>query len=173
MVTTHVTMGESDGRVRAAELYREYGPAVYRRCIRLLRDREAARDATQEIFMKLLRDVSKLEDHASALPWVYRVAMNHCLNLRRDARRHGEESLERTLEVRPGPMAAGFGDLQLAQAILSRFDTQTQAVAVGVFVEGMEHGEVAEVLGISRRTVSRKLERFLEHAKRFVARSAA
>jgi alpha-tubulin suppressor-like RCC1 family protein len=69
-------MGKSDGRVRAAELYREYGPAVYRRCVRLLRDREAARDATQEIFMKLLRDVSKLEDHASALPWVYRVAMN-------------------------------------------------------------------------------------------------
>jgi RNA polymerase sigma-70 factor (ECF subfamily) len=165
-------MADSDRRARAAQLYREYGPAVYRRCLRLLRDREAARDATQEVFVKLLRDMGKLEDRASALPWVYRVAMNHCLNLRRDAHRRGEDFLEPTLEVRGQP-PPGFGDSHLAQAILSRFDAKTQAVAVGVFVDGMEHEEVAEVLGISRRTVSRKLERFLDDAKKFVARSAA
>jgi len=38
-------------------------------------------------------------------------------------------------------------------------------------VDGMEHEEIAEVLGISRRTVTRKLERFLENAKKFLARS--
>ena len=43
-------------------------------------------------------------------------------------------------------------------------------VAVGVFVDGMKHEEVAEVLGISRRTVSRKLERFLDRSKRFLGR---
>ncbi len=36
---------------RIVSLYRELGPVVSRRCLRLLRDREAARDATQEVFV--------------------------------------------------------------------------------------------------------------------------
>ena len=51
-------MGEH--RSQAAELYRTYGPVVYRRCLRILKDPEAAKDATQEVFMKLIRDMSKL-----------------------------------------------------------------------------------------------------------------
>jgi DNA-directed RNA polymerase specialized sigma24 family protein len=35
----------------------------------------------------------------------------------------------------------------------------------------MEHEEIAGVLGISRRTVSRKLARFLENARKFIART--
>jgi RNA polymerase sigma-70 factor (ECF subfamily) len=160
-------------RRRADQLYREYGPLVYRRCLRLLRNADEARDATQEVFVKLLRDIDRLEAGENALPWAYRVATNHCLNLRRDARRRREEALDSELDVRADSKNQGYADLQLAQAVLSRFDAQTQAVAVGVFVDGMEHEEIAEILGISRRTVSRKLERFIENAKKFLARSEA
>jgi RNA polymerase sigma-70 factor, ECF subfamily len=169
--SNHESVSTTSYRERADQLYREYGPMVYRRCLRLLRDREAARDATQEVFVKLLRDIEKLDSRETALPWAYRVATNYCLNLRRDARRHREEALEPELDVRPAAAPPGYPDLHLAQAVLSRFDAQTQAVAVGVFVDGMEHEEVAELLGISRRTVSRKLDRFLENAKKFLARS--
>ena len=158
-------------RDRADHFYREYGPVIYRRCLRLLRDREAARDATQDVFIKLLREMEKLEQRETALPWAYRVATNHCLNLLRDTRRRGEEPVEVHLELRADPKSSGFPEVQLAHAVLTRFDAQTQAIAVGVFVDGMEHEEVAEVLGISRRTVSRKLDRFIENARKFLARS--
>jgi RNA polymerase sigma-70 factor (ECF subfamily) len=163
----------SDEREETARLYRELGPAVYRRCLRLLGDREAARDATQEVFVKLLRDMKRLEDRETVLPWIYRVATNHCLNLRRNSRRRGEEELEPALEVAPGRAEARYPDRQLAQKVLSRFDASTQAVAVGVFVDGMEHEEVAAALGISRRTVSRKLDRFLANARKYVERSTS
>ncbi len=152
---------------RIVSLYRELGPAVYRRCLRLLRDREAARDATQEVFVKLVRDVGRLSDRETALPWIYRVATNHCLNLLRDARRRGGDAPGATddgLELVPGA-APSFPDRQLARQVLSRFDVQTQAIAVGVLVDGMEHEEIAGALGISRRTVHRKLTRFLERAR--------
>jgi len=164
----------SDPRTEAARLYRELGPAVYRRCLRLLGgDREAARDATQEVFVRLVRDMERLQDRETVLPWIYRVATNHCLNLRRDAGRRREEALEGAadLEVSARAPADGWPDRQLAQAVLSRFDAETQAVAVGVFVDGMEHEEVARALGISRRTVSRKLGRFLENARKYLART--
>jgi RNA polymerase sigma-70 factor (ECF subfamily) len=151
-------------------LYRQYGPAVYRRCLRLLRDREAARDATQEVFVKLLRDIGRLSDRESALPWIYRVATNHCLNLRRDARRRGEGQAAGALELSAAAPDA-YPDRELATRVLARFDRQTQAVAVGVLVDGMEHEELASALGISRRTVHRKLKRFLESARSFLAGS--
>jgi RNA polymerase sigma-70 factor (ECF subfamily) len=159
----------SNDRERIASLYRELGPAVYRRCLRLLGDREAARDATQEVFVRLVRDMERLADRETALPWIYRVATNHCLNLLRDARRRRTEALDDRLELAP-QAAPSFPDRHLARQVLSRFDPQTQAVAVGVLVDGMEHEELAGVLGISRRTVQRKLDRFLERARALVAR---
>jgi RNA polymerase sigma-70 factor (ECF subfamily) len=143
--------------------------------MRLLGDRAAAEDATQEVFVKLVRDMKRLQDRETVLPWIYRVATNHCLNLRRDARRRGEEAVDGDLELAPDTAGTpqAYPARQLAQAVLSRFDEETQAVAVGIFVDGMEHEEVARALGISRRTVSRKLDRFLENARKFLLRTGS
>jgi RNA polymerase sigma-70 factor, ECF subfamily len=155
-------------RSHVAELYRVYGPVVYRRCLRLLKDPEAARDGTQEVFAKLLRDMVKLEDRQTVVPWMYRVATNYCLNLRRNAHRRGEDHEPPALEPACASAADGHIHRALAQSVLSRFDVATQAIAVAVYVDGMEHQEVAATLGISRRTVARKLERFLEGAREYV-----
>ncbi len=155
------------GRSKAAELYRTYGPAVYRRCLKLLRDREAARDATQEVFVKLVRDIAKLDDPAIVLPWIYRVATNHCLNALRDRGRRGEGPMD--FELAAPAVEASLPNRHLASSILARFDEGTRAVAVGVLVDGMGHEELAGALGISRKTVERRLARFLERARELVA----
>jgi len=161
----------SEQRSRAAELYRTYGPVVYRRCLRILKDPEAAKDATQEVFVKLIRDMSKLEDRETVVPWIYRVATNHCLNQRRNVSRRGEDFDAPPLELAASSGQDTLPDRQLVQGILSRFDATTQTVAVGVLVDGMEQEEVAELLGLSRRTVARKLARFLDLARHHVDRS--
>jgi RNA polymerase sigma-70 factor, ECF subfamily len=160
-----------DHREAASRLYREYGPAVYRRCLRLLRDRDAAQDATQEVFVKLIGNMARLEGRGEVLPWIYRVATNHCLNVRRNAGRHGESEL--TPDLPSGNTLDAFPDRRLAQELLSRFDEGTQAVAVGILVDGMERDEVAGALGISRRTVSRRLAHFLASTRAFLGRGAA
>ena len=159
-----------DHREAAARLYREYGPAVYRRCLRLLRDRDAAQDATQEVFVKLVQNMARLEGRGDALPWIYRVATNHCLNVSRNTGRHAEAELTPDLESGSRPDAEAIHDRRLAQELLSRFDVGTQAVAVGILIDGMERDEVAATLGISRRTVSRRLGRFLAHTRKFLGR---
>lgn len=153
-----------------AELYRQWGPAIYRRCLRLLRDEEAARDATQEVFRKALGSPEKLGSPETALPFIYRVAVNHCLNERRNRGRRGETELGDLDLASDHPE---FPSRRLVQRVLSRFDEKTQSIAVGVLVDGMEHEEVADALGISRKTVSRKLQRFLENARKYLERSAA
>ena len=156
-------------RERVVRLYREFGPVVYRRCVRLLGDRESARDATQEVFVKLLREERLLGDGDDVLPWIYRVTTHHCLNLRRDGMHRGRvaSGAADPLEV-VADSAAPYPERRLAQQVLARFDATTQAVAVGVLVDGMEREEVAGALGISRRTVHRKLARFLSGARRLL-----
>ena len=155
------------GRSEVAELYARYGPVVYRRCLRLLHDREAARDATQEVFVKLVRDIERLAGREDVLPWIYRVATNHCLNVLRAARRRGEGVPFDDLPL-AAPEGTDYPTRSLARHVLSRFDEGTQAVAIGVLVDGMEHEELAQSLGISRKTVERRLGRFIEAARRLL-----
>jgi RNA polymerase sigma-70 factor (ECF subfamily) len=166
-----VTANEAQ-RSHVTRLYREFGPMVYRRCLRLLGDRTAAQDATQEVFVKLLGSMEQLSSRETVLPWIYRVATNHCLNLLRDSRRRGEEAATEDQDALSASDGASrpdaLVDWALARTVLTRFDGVTQSVAVGVFVDGMNHDEVADALGISRRTVSRRLERFVEGARRFL-----
>lgn len=158
-------------RERVDALYRRYGPVIYRRCLRLLRDPEEARDVTQDVFIKLMHELEKLGEKGLSIRWVYRVTTNHCLNVLRECHRNSKDPIELHLETWAMPAAAAPADVQLARAVLARFDSVTQAVAVAVFVHGMEYEEVAVQLGISRRTICRKVERFLVNARKFLART--
>jgi rubrerythrin len=55
------------------------------------------------------------------------------------------------------------------ERVLPLFDAATQAVAMGVLVEGLEPEQVALALGVSHRTVARKLTRFVELARQHLA----
>jgi RNA polymerase sigma-70 factor, ECF subfamily len=150
-----------------AELYQRWGAVAYRRCLRILGDRELARDATQEVFLKLTRDLHRLRDPKTALAWIYRTATHHCLNQLRSARRHAAAQAP-LMMVEPS-YADAFPDQQLGRQLLERFDLTTRAVAVAMLVDGMSRDEAAEVLGLSPRTVSRRLERFLARARLLLA----
>ncbi len=159
------------GRERIVEMYHRYGQVIYRRCLRLLRDREDARDVTQEVFIKLMEELDRTGARDLSIRWVYRVTTNHCLNILRESSRTLRDRGELHLEARATPAAAEPAEIQLARAVLSRFDPVTRTVAVAVFVDGMEYEEVAGLLGISSRTIGRKVERFLVNARKFLARS--
>lgn len=60
------------------ELYERYTHLVYGVCMKYLENAEDSRDATMEIFEKLLEDLKKHEV-ANFKGWLYSVAKNHCL----------------------------------------------------------------------------------------------
>ena len=159
----------ADAGPRAAELYERFGPAVYRRCRRLLKDEDAAADATQEVFLRLVRNGEALSTRSDLLPWLYRVASNYCYNVLRDARGRSEQALDETHEEPSHAPFHSAPDFRLVRQVLAQFDEATQAIAVGIIVEGMDAEELARQMGVSRRTISRKLDRFLAQARQFLA----
>jgi RNA polymerase sigma-70 factor, ECF subfamily len=160
-------------RERVVELYKLYGPAIHRRCLRLLGDKDAGNDATQEVFIRLIRNVRNLETRDSAIRWIYRVSINHCLHLIRNAARRSEGPIPAAEEPRTSGGMDVVAHRQLVEKVLSRFDKKTQAVALGVLALGMEHEEVADVLGISPTTVARRLRRFSVNSRKYLHRTNA
>jgi RNA polymerase sigma-70 factor, ECF subfamily len=158
-------------RDEIAEIYRLYAPAIHRRCLQILGDREAGGDATHEVFMRLMRNLAKLPDRDRAVRWIFRVSVNHCLHLRRNAARRGEESISELGDSGTDGGIDVVAHRQLARKILSRFDEKTQSVALGVLVGGMEHDEIAAALGISSNTVSRRLQRFVVNSRKYLRRT--
>ena len=75
---------------RVEAMYAKYGPTIYARCRRLLKNQVVAEDATQDVFMKVLRHIDSAPSEDAVLPWIHRITTNHCLNVLRDSKRHAE-----------------------------------------------------------------------------------
>lgn len=148
-----------------SELYRRVGPLIYRRCLRLLGDREAARDATQEVFLRALRHAEKLNpEDRDCLPWLYRVTTNYCLNVWRRKDSAENLSFDEQLDLLHSTNAEERLDAaQKIMQILAPFDQQARSIALLAHLDGLTQKEIANVLGVSRRTIGTKLRSFQAH----------
>jgi len=63
-------------------LYEEHSRAIYYLALRYLGDPQRAEDATHDVFLKAYRKWGEFRRQASARTWLYRITINHCLNLR-------------------------------------------------------------------------------------------
>jgi RNA polymerase sigma-70 factor, ECF subfamily len=155
------------------EAYKAWGGVIYRRCLRLLGERAAAEDATQEVFIRFMTAVDRLSPDGGYLRWIYRVATNLCLNRLRDEARLEVRDPATLVDAQATGGGASFVDRDLTVQLLRRFDEETQTVAVLALIDGLSHDEIAEVLDLSRKTVGKKLARFLENAQKFLKRASA
>jgi len=138
--------------------YRAWGPALVRKAERVLRNREDAVDVVHALFVDLIPRWSSDVD----LPYLYRAVTNRCLNVVRDAKNRA-----RLLE-REQTAAAPVGRVKLDEqvvgvgliaALADRLDQAHMEVLVGRFVDDMTQDELAEHLGVSRKTIGKRLDR--------------
>ena len=154
---------------RVSSLYRKFGPAIYSRCRRLLKDDTLAEDATQEVFVRVMRHIESAPDDAAALAWIYRISTNFCLNQIRDRSRQAEPVDEIPEEASEHPEPEML-DRELAMKLVNRAPEALRAPAVLYYIDGLEQEQVAKTLGISRRTVINRLAEFNSRSRKFIAR---
>lgn len=158
---------------RVAQLYRLYGPAIYARCQRILGDGAAAEDATQEAFMRVMRQLEKAPDTQTGLLYIYRVATNYCLNQLRDARLRPELVGELPDVPTGSSLESALQDRDFAVRLMSRIPEKLRPFVWLHYVDELSQDEVARTLGVSRRTVVNRLADFHERAARFTQRASA
>lgn len=144
-------------------------------CHRLLGDLESARDASQEVFLRVFRAAGRAEPRGKVSTWLYRIAVNHCLNQLRRKRlvrwlsladlfesAEGEQAPdaevpdpgpdpERALEERQRWIAT--------RRAIQRLPPGQRAVLLLARFEGLSYREIAEVLGVTEGAVESRLVR--------------
>jgi RNA polymerase sigma factor (sigma-70 family) len=146
-------------RDRLEALYRKHGKMVFRRARALLGDNQSAHDAVQDIFLRALGARADFEHAASPVAWLCKVTTNHCLNRLRDIERRRallEEHLPSEETATPSRAEPRLAVIDL----LRRLPDELSEIAVYYYVDQMNHDEIAEILGVSRRTVGHRLEEF-------------
>jgi RNA polymerase sigma-70 factor (ECF subfamily) len=142
------------------DLYRTYGPMVYRRCLRLLRQHEKALDAMHDVFVEITRRRDRLDDRAPAA-LLLRAATNVSLNRLRTERRHPEDRDEEVLYTIAAAADTTPATRAVARRILDRLfrgePVSTRLIAVLHYVDGFTLEEVAAEVGLSVSGVRKRL----------------
>jgi RNA polymerase sigma-70 factor, ECF subfamily len=136
-------------------IYRQHAPRLYSLACRMAGSPEDGEDLLQEIFLRAHRKLGSFKGEASLGTWLYRLALNHCLDYVRS--RHAKmdkvtESLDVETALEPtARRETPIARLDLDRA-LERLPDGCREAFVLHDVEGFDHKEIGELLGIAEGT---------------------
>jgi RNA polymerase sigma-70 factor (ECF subfamily) len=166
--------GARSGDMAAFErLMRQHERLVLATALRLTGRIEDARDVSQEVFLKLYRNLDKVQSSGAISSWLYRVTVNASHDLTR--RRRPETPVE---DAGPLPSAEADPHQSLAederrralQLSLRMLPEKERAALVLRDLEGLSTEEVARALGSSEATVRSQICKARVKVKAFVER---
>jgi RNA polymerase sigma-70 factor, ECF subfamily len=159
------------------ELYDQYKDRVYNVCFRITGNPSDALDAAQDTFGILFRKIAEFRFESRFSSWVYRIAVNASIDLKRRAgsrwlasldalREQGGTARSRELHepaesFEDGPMGtASRRELEHeVHSAIQRLSPKMRSITVLRYMEGLTYEEIAEVLQISLGTVKSRLAR--------------
>jgi len=140
------------------ELYRAHAGRLYNLALRMAGSAHEAEDLLQEVFLHAHRKLGSFRGDSSLGTWLYRLAVNHCLDFLRGRQAKmtnvtdslDEDGARELAAVTPVvPTAVSRLDLERA---ISRLPAGCRAAFVLHDVQGFEHHEVATLLSVSEGT---------------------
>jgi RNA polymerase sigma-70 factor (ECF subfamily) len=151
-------------------LVRKHQDRIYNICRYMLQDPQIAQDAAQDVFLKAYRALKDFRPDASLYSWIYRIAINTCLDYRRKSRRE-----EFSGEPLAGDLPSGeysphqlyeSGEIRYSiQQALQKLPEKLRAAIVLREIEGLSYEEIAEVLHTSAGTVKSRISRAREQLR--------
>ena len=156
-------------------IYESYKDRVYSIAICFFEGDEAtARDITQQVFLKLMTNISKFENRSEFSTWLYRVVTNACLDRKRSLRRLLFFGSANEIEVRDKrrSLEDAFAHREIEASIRSAVGALKPKLRIAIllkYFEDLSYDEIAKILGCSKGTVASRLNR----AHRILARKLA
>jgi RNA polymerase sigma-70 factor (ECF subfamily) len=148
--------GDRDAFDRLVERYQR---DVYRLCYRYLNNHEDANDAAQEAFLRAYRAIGSFRGESAFSTWLYRIAVNSCLNFRAARKPAADELPDALADPRPGAQARVEWDerSRRVREAVSRLPDRQRATVILKVYHDLTHEEVAGILGATVGTVKANL----------------
>jgi len=155
---------EQDARY-FSQLYRRYAGKVFAKCISMLSDHGIARDATQDVFIKILLNLSKFTEQSSFSTWVYSITYNYCIDLIRKKKKNiliftedmGRVSTEKEVEI-PDSVILEMETNRL-EKVMDKLPVGDKAILDMKYTEDMSIREIGEVLNKTESAIKMQIMR--------------
>jgi RNA polymerase sigma-70 factor (ECF subfamily) len=145
------------------QLLPAYRRKVFGLAYSFLRDREAAEDVTQEVFIKLWRALPAFDGRASMSTWIYAIARNASLSALRARRPQSSLSYPKVMDAvessNPVPSADVLVDRAAILRLVDQLPTKQRQVIMLFYMQEQSHEEVAAMLSMPIGTVKTLLHR--------------
>ncbi len=144
------------------ELMRAHEDRVFGICLRMMKDRTAALDATQDVFLTVFRKADRYKEQAAFSTWLYRVSINTCYDHLRRQQRKRTESMPDYVDPTDPKSGDEFHAVELRPDIetaLFGLSPDFRAAIVLVDLEGMSLEGAADTLDVPVGTVKSRLFR--------------
>ena len=147
---------------------------IYRLCYRFVRNHEDAMDLTQDVFVKAFEKLPSFRGDARFKTWLYRVAVNRCLN---HVKKHSQNFVEVTEET--GRVKAAADDRLLAlerrrivRDLMPQLPPRQRAIFEMRMNDNLSYEEIAEILNRSVSTIKSSVFFALTKLKKLVGPQA-
>jgi RNA polymerase sigma-70 factor (ECF subfamily) len=152
------------------EIMIRYERQIYRVCYRFVENRDDARDLAQDVFVKAFEHLGTFRRESSLKTWLYRIAINHCIN---HVKKHSHDFVEvdeYTGSVSPSVLAHMEHEQEREQfrRMIKRLPPKQKAILELRVNEQLSYDEIAKISGRSVSTIKASVFFALEKLRKLV-----
>ena len=140
------------------ELYRQHARRLFSLVLRMIGSADDAEDLLQEVFLQAHRKLAGFRGESTLGTWLYRLTMNHCLDHlrgRQSKMNRATDSIDEENAAEPAAHAPAVPSAISRMDLERAIETLPEGCKTAFLlhdVEGFEHREIAEILGVSEGT---------------------
>lgn len=148
-----VALAAAGDRRAFERLYRAHVDRVYSLCARMVADRAAAEELTQDVFVRVWEKLGSFRGESAFSTWLHRLTVNVVLNARKtDGRRKSrfdDAGDDDGMDALAMPRLVAPGDRMDLESAIAKLPPGARRIFVLYDVEGYQHEEIAGMLGIT------------------------
>jgi len=159
-------------RAAFEQIVLKYQDRIYTLCRYMVRNDDAL-DAAQDVFIKAYGALKNFRPEASLYTWLYRIAVNTCLDYNkkhRTGRFEDDSAIDRLPSGQPSPeqMIESKEKSRLLATALRRLPAKLRAAIVLREIDGLSYEEISRILGISVGTTKSRISRAREELRQLL-----
>jgi RNA polymerase sigma-70 factor (ECF subfamily) len=161
----------TEARPGFVDVLREHQGMVFSIALHFLRDRSAAEEVAQDVFLQLHRNFDDLDSGVRVTFWLRKVTSNRCIDYIRKRKLRATVALEDAPEPRS---PADVPDMLLNQrlrALIATLPEKPRLVTIMRYQEELMPEEISKILDMPVRTVKSHLQRSLAMLREKIGRS--
>ena len=152
-------------------LYSRYAGKIYAKCLSMLGDAVQAKDAAQEVFMKIFINLSRFNAKSKFSTWVYSITYNYCIDfIRRDKKQQAifTDDLERAPDLVEDEVSDKVlleMEYEQLNHVLQQLQPTERAILLMKYQDGDPIRDIAERFGKTESAIKMQIKRAKERAR--------